>query len=75
MTRYQADLGDVEILVIPGAMKTFLGRYLDEIDIAALDLDASVHDRAHAVIIPGRDGDFELGHVRFILAAMSAPKP
>ena len=69
----QADLGDVEILVIPGAMKTFLGRYLDEIDIAALDLDASVHDRAHAVVIPGRDGDFELAPCQFVLAAMGAP--
>ena len=58
----EADLGHLELAVEIGALEALLHRHGEVVDVAAFDADAAVHQRPHAVVVPGRDGDRQPAH-------------
>src|SRR5262245_36123744 len=70
------NLGNLELLELEQAVEDFLGIERQKVDGAAVDLDATVLDRLHPVVIAAGDGDGKGGHcVLSLSAVMPGPVP
>jgi len=57
-----ADLGNLELAVEYAAVKAFLGRQGEVVDLAAFHAHPAVHHRADPVVVPRGDGDGRARH-------------
>ena len=72
--RAEADLGHLELAMEVGALEAFLDRHGEVIDVAALDRHAAVDQGAHAVVVPGGDGDRQSAHAGSVWLSHYRPK-
>jgi hypothetical protein len=67
----EADLGDIELAMEVGALEALLHRDGQVVDVAPFNAHAPVGQRAHAVVVPGRDGDRQPAHDRSSVRALT----